>query len=242
MFKRQKQVKVRVSVCVQEEIWSKNAEIFDNVNLNPDIFADGTFIPIVNKFVYLGSYLTRDCRDDMDVKERIYAAGGAFGNLRDCLFSFPKISPDAKIIVYIELILSILLYDSECWSLTEKLACCYHCGCQVDQEAALNLSMAGAWWKSSRGTILTPRYGTSLPRIEENGISLLVNYSFILFILLQRCESYIFYFSIYMGLFSMLGEGICLSVWKLFRWNYQPNRRKFSDLIWPQKVKILIFA
>ena len=136
MFKRQKQVKVKVSVCVQEEIWSKNAEIFDNVNLNPDIFADGTFIPIVNKFVYLGSYLTRDCRDDMDVKERIYAAGGAFGNLRDCLFSFPKISPDAKIIVYIGLILSILLYDSECWSLTEKLACCYHCGCQVGQEAA----------------------------------------------------------------------------------------------------------
>ena len=44
----------------------------------------------------------------MDVKERIYVAGGAFGNLRDCLFSFPKISPDAKIIVYIELILSIL--------------------------------------------------------------------------------------------------------------------------------------
>ena len=141
MFKRQKRVKVKVSVCVQEEIWSKNAEIFDNVNLNPDIFADGTFIPIVNKFVYLGSYLTRDCRDDMDVKERIYAAG----------------------------------------------------------------SMAGAWWKSSRGTILTPRYGTSLPRIEENGISLLVNYSFILSILLQRCESYIFYLSIYMGLFPMLG-------------------------------------
>ena len=96
MFKRQKQVKVRVSVCVQEEIWSKNAEIFDNVNLNPDIFADGTFIPIVNKFVYLGSYLTRDCRDDMDVKERIYAAGGAFRNLRDCLFSFPKKCPDAN--------------------------------------------------------------------------------------------------------------------------------------------------
>ena len=54
------------------------------------------FISIVNKFVYLGSYLTRDCRDDMDVKERVYAAGGAFRNLRDCLFSFPKKCPDAN--------------------------------------------------------------------------------------------------------------------------------------------------
>ena len=143
-LKGENKSKIRVSVCVQEEIWSKNAEIFDNVNLNPDIFADGSFIPIVNKFIYLRLYLTRDCRDDMDVKERIYVDGGAFGNLRDCLFSFPKISPDAKIIAYIELIFSILLYDSECWSLTEKLACCYHCGCQVDQEAALNLSMAEA--------------------------------------------------------------------------------------------------
>ena len=52
----------------KSEFLSKNAEIFDNVNLNPDIFADGTFIPIVNKFVYLGSYLTRDCRDNTDVK------------------------------------------------------------------------------------------------------------------------------------------------------------------------------
>ena len=104
----------------------------DNANLNPVIFSDGTFIPIVDKFVYLGSYLTRDCSDDMDVKERIDAAGGAFGNLRDSLFSSPKISPDAKRIVYIGLILSILLYGSECWSLTEKLynsLRCFHARC-----------------------------------------------------------------------------------------------------------------
>ena len=68
----------------------------------------------------------------MDVKERIDAAGGAFGNLRDFLFSPPKISPDAKRIVYIGLILSILLYGSECWSLTEKLynsLRCFHARC-----------------------------------------------------------------------------------------------------------------
>ena len=64
--------------------------------------------------------------------DRIYAAGGAFGNLRDCLFSSPKISPDAKRIVYIGLILSIMLYGSECWSLTEKLynsLRCFHARC-----------------------------------------------------------------------------------------------------------------
>ena len=44
----------------------------------------------------------------------------AFGTLRDCLFSSQRICIVAKAIMFEGLILSILLYGSECWSLTEK--------------------------------------------------------------------------------------------------------------------------
>ena len=51
---------------------------------------------------------------------KIDLAACAFGSLRDCLFSSPRICLKAKSIVFEGLILSILLYGAECWSLTEK--------------------------------------------------------------------------------------------------------------------------
>ena len=52
---------------------------------------------------------------------RIKAAGSAFGALRDRIFAATSISMKVKKVVYIALVLTILLYGSECWSLTEKL-------------------------------------------------------------------------------------------------------------------------
>ena len=75
----------------------------------------------MSKFCYLGTILTRNCRDEEDVKSRIQAAGNSFGALRKCLFSNSSISFSAKRTVYEGLILSILLYGSECWCLTEEL-------------------------------------------------------------------------------------------------------------------------
>ena len=98
-----------------------NPDTFDDADLTDLVLSNGRFIPIVDKFVYLGTTLTRNCRDDEDVKARIKKAGNAFGALRKCLFSNPSISLDAKRIIYEGLILSILLYGSECWCLTEKL-------------------------------------------------------------------------------------------------------------------------
>ena len=97
-----------------------NPESYDGADLSRIVLADGAFIPIVEEFKYLGTYLTRDCTDDKDVEKCIEAAGGAFGALRDCLFSTARIGADAKRIVYVGLILSILLYGSECWCLTEN--------------------------------------------------------------------------------------------------------------------------
>ena len=81
---------------------------------------DGNYILIVAEFKYLGSILSRDCKDNSDVIERIDAASHAFGALRKCLFRSTNISYQAKKLVYEGLILSILLYGSETWCQTEK--------------------------------------------------------------------------------------------------------------------------
>ena len=55
------------------------------------------------------------------MKARIDAASGAFGSMRDSLFSNASATIASKKIVYEGQILSILLYACESWSLTEKL-------------------------------------------------------------------------------------------------------------------------
>ena len=70
---------------------------------------------------YVGSMLTSDCRDTLDVESRIKAASNAFGALRNCLFTSISILFMAKKSVY-ELILAILLlYGSEHWCLTKLI-------------------------------------------------------------------------------------------------------------------------
>ena len=96
-------------------------ETFDACNLESVELGDGVYIPIVDRFVYLGSVLTRDCKDNADVEARINSASHAFGSLRKCLFTSTKISFDVKKTVYEGLILAILLYGAEHWCLTEKL-------------------------------------------------------------------------------------------------------------------------
>ena len=84
-------------------------ETLDDQDLSVIDLGGGTFMPVVDKFRYLGSWITRNCRDNHDVIERIKAAGSAFGALRRCVFSSTSFSFRTKKIVYIALILSILL-------------------------------------------------------------------------------------------------------------------------------------
>ena len=81
----------------------------------------GGSIPIVSEFKYLGSKLARNCKDEADVDARMKSAGAAFGSLRKCLFSRGDIQNQVKRTVYVSVVLSILLYGSECWCLTEVL-------------------------------------------------------------------------------------------------------------------------
>ena len=70
-------------------------------------------------FKYLGSQLCRTCTDTLDVSSRMESAAKAFGALRKCLFASNNVSAAAKRVVYVSVILAILLYGCECWSLTD---------------------------------------------------------------------------------------------------------------------------
>ena len=99
----------------------EDSSTYDGADLTNVELGDGRYLPVVDIFKYLGSILSRDCRDDADVHARIDAASHAFGALRECLFTSTEVSYSAKKVVYEGLILSILLYGSEIWCLTEML-------------------------------------------------------------------------------------------------------------------------
>ena len=73
-------------------------------------------IPIVSKAKSMGSMMSRDSTDNTDVGARITAASSALSALSKCVFKSRGIS-----LVYVVLVLSILLYGSECWCLAAKL-------------------------------------------------------------------------------------------------------------------------
>jgi len=66
---------------------------------DPIIFVSQRFIPIIDKFTYLGSAISRDCSDEVDVNWRILKAGNAFGMIRKCLFSSLKIKLKVNLII-----------------------------------------------------------------------------------------------------------------------------------------------
>ena len=101
----------------------KDPGTYDNLNLGIIPLGNGKFFPVVAQFCYLGSFLTIDCTDDVDVQNRIDKAAGAFGSVRREVFTNQSVCFGAKLVIYEGLILAILLYGSESWCLTEKL---YH--------------------------------------------------------------------------------------------------------------------
>ena len=99
----------------------KDPDNFDNRDLSIVKLSDNTYLPIVKEFCYLGTVLSRDCSDVKDVAKRIAKASNAFGALRSVVFSSRSVSLATKKHVYEGVILPILLYGAEVWSLTEEL-------------------------------------------------------------------------------------------------------------------------
>ena len=81
----------------------------------------GSNIHVEPSAPYLGSLLTSEGKDDEDVALRIRKASGMFGSLQACLFKQKGFSNETKVAVYNSLVLSVLLYGSESWALTQRL-------------------------------------------------------------------------------------------------------------------------
>ena len=115
------QSKSEVLFCAADPRCYKKRTTFDDEDLSPIRWEGGFHMPVVADFKYLGSQLCRTCTDTLDVSSRMESAAKAFGALRKCLFASNNVSAAAKRAVYVSVILAILLYGCECWSLTEKL-------------------------------------------------------------------------------------------------------------------------
>jgi hypothetical protein len=93
------------------------------------VLTNNSFIPFVNKFKYLGSTITTDLRDDVEIKKRIATARGAFSKLSK-IFDNKKLKIDCKTQILKTFVLTALLYGCENWSFTEmiyqKLEVCYN--------------------------------------------------------------------------------------------------------------------
>ena len=98
-----------------------NPRIYDGADLSNILMPGGLFFKVVLSFKYLGSYMASNCSDGTDVNSRVESAGKAFGCLNTHLFTSTSVTRTAKRAVYETLILAILLYGAECWSLTEDL-------------------------------------------------------------------------------------------------------------------------
>jgi hypothetical protein len=78
------------------------------------------FIDFTTEFKYLESIVHHSLTSNADVDERIRSASAAFGALKNIL-TYKDIDLKVKLIAYVALCSSILLYGSEIWCLREDL-------------------------------------------------------------------------------------------------------------------------
>ena len=80
---------------------------------------DGTKLGQVEQFTYLGGVLSCDNSSENDIKRRIGLATGASASL-NTIWASKDITQETTLRVYRSLVLSILLYNSETWTLKES--------------------------------------------------------------------------------------------------------------------------
>jgi hypothetical protein len=92
---------------------------YEDADLSPIAVHDGE-ITFTKTFKLLGSMLAYDLKDNEAIECRIKSAQGAFSAIRKQFFSAKGIKNSHKKTAYEGLILSILLYGCETWSLTKQ--------------------------------------------------------------------------------------------------------------------------
>ena len=90
------------------------------MELPREIVMGGKILETVDKFKYLGVTLTKDGKRESEIKIRIATATSALVRLKT-IWKHNKIAIQTKILLYKSLVLSIMLYGCETWTLTEDL-------------------------------------------------------------------------------------------------------------------------
>ena len=88
------------------------------------VLLEGGKIEIVQDFTYLGSNITRDGEVTDEVKCRIGKAARAFGCLQKRIFQNRCLSVETKRKVYRAVVLSVLLYGAETWTIKAESVRC----------------------------------------------------------------------------------------------------------------------
>jgi len=105
-------VKTLVLFCAAPPSTYQDPATFDGADLGDIKLPSGNVIPVVDRAKYLGSMLSRDGADRVDVEARIAAATRAFGSLSALVFKSASVSPAAKREAYVALVLSICCMDA----------------------------------------------------------------------------------------------------------------------------------
>jgi len=98
----------------REELYWQSP-ITNRINLNDD----GEFIEFTAHFKYLGSYISFDLTDDMDIKNRITKANQAMGALRH-FWRNPYADLKAKKLIFLAIPANLLLWGCETWALRQS--------------------------------------------------------------------------------------------------------------------------
>lgn len=83
---------------------------YDKGDLTPITLCSYTYFPVVDKFCYLGNFISRDYKDCVEITiNRIRKAESAFGSLRMSIFFSRAITDKAKNTAYKSLALPIFV-------------------------------------------------------------------------------------------------------------------------------------
>ena len=89
----------------------------------PHIFVNDEPLKATDSFTYLGSTLSREANIDVEVKNRLSKANSAlFGRLMKKVWDRRGISQETKLKVYMAVVLTVLLYACESWTVYSRHA------------------------------------------------------------------------------------------------------------------------
>ena len=92
----------------------------DDASTSPQITVQGNILKEVQDFTYLGSIISASCTLDRELNNRINKASAAFGQLKEKVYLNRNLKIGTKIRVYQAIVISVLLYGAETWTLYSK--------------------------------------------------------------------------------------------------------------------------